>query len=339
MKRWLKVMLVIFICATILSGIGIGLEIGIYGSSAYSARKGLAMTTFEQTFDSQDITNLVFDLTCLPLEIVPTADQAIRVEAIYPKERGVEFSAAMEGQTAVRLQESTSGFRGLFNFFTGWDECRVTVYCPIDRTLEIRGKNTSGKVTINEMSTGRLDIQTTSGKIELHSVASSETRLHSTSGKVEVNSGRISGKVSATTSSGKISLTDLQSDGVYAKSTSAKLELYRIQTGPMELHSTSGAVEGSGQWTDVSADTISGRIELEYTAPVSGSGQFSSTSGGIRLTVPDSSSIRVDFSSVSGRLKSDAGSKTDHSLTLGSGVYSISMKTTSGNGTVSTVSE
>ena len=40
MKRWLKIMLVIFICATILTGIGVGLEIGIYGVQSYAARKG-----------------------------------------------------------------------------------------------------------------------------------------------------------------------------------------------------------------------------------------------------------------------------------------------------------
>ena len=36
MKRWLKIMLVIFICATILTGIGVGLEIGIYGVQSYA---------------------------------------------------------------------------------------------------------------------------------------------------------------------------------------------------------------------------------------------------------------------------------------------------------------
>ena len=339
MKRWLKIMLVIFICATILTGIGVGLEIGIYGVQSYAARKGTTMTTFEKTFDSQDITNLTFHLTNLPLEIIPTADQTIKVEAIYPKNQGIDFSASLEGHNAVSLRQEDSAFQGLFSLFAGWGDSRVTVYCPTELSLSISGRNTSGKVSISKMVTESLDLQTTSGKIQLHDLSASETRLHATSGKIALTNSQVSGKVSATASSGKISLENLQCNSVYAKSTSGSLFLNRIQADTMELHSTSGAIEGTGQWTDMAADTTSGRIELEYTSPVKGNGRFSSTSGSIRLTIPKSSSVKVDFSSVSGRLKTEDGTRRDNTLMYGDGTHHFSIKTTSGSGTISTVQD
>ncbi len=339
MKRWLKIMLVIFVCSTILTGIGVGLEIGIYGVQSYTARKGIAMTTFEKTFDSQDITNITFHLTNLPLEIIPTADTAIKVEAVYPEDQGIDFSASLEGNNTVSLRQSNSAFRELFSLFAGWGDSRVTVYCPTELSLSISGRNTSGKVSISQMATGSLDLQTTSGKIQLRDLASSETLLHSTSGKIELTNSKISGKLSATAISGKISLENLQCDSLYAKSTSGRLVLNRILANAVELHSTSGAIEGAGQWTDMAADTTSGRIELEYTSPVMGDGRFSSTSGSIRLTIPESSSVKVDFSSVSGRLKTEDGTRRDNTLVYGEGTYHFAIKTTSGSGTISTAQD
>lgn len=123
----------------------------------------------------------------------------------------------------------------------------------------------SARVEISNLSARELHVGTTSGRIELSGGGAHELSLSSVSGRVEM-------------------------DNVVAQS--------------LDVSTTSGNQTLIGTFGDVVLGSVSGRLELtSETLP--DSFRANTTSGAMRLTIPDEGPISVSHSSVSGRFESE----------------------------------
>ncbi len=124
-----------------------------------------------------------------------------------------------------------------------------------------------------------------------------------------------------------------------AKTVSGDLAV-RGHAGPLALNSVSGEVAASGDLSVVSAHTVSGRLTLDVSSATS-SISAQSVSGDVTLRLPEGKGLRLNGSSVSGRLVVDAQEyggrqpgRRNVDLATGDGTCHVQVTTVSGNVTV-----
>jgi len=163
--------------------------------------------------------------------------------------------------------------------------------------------------------------------------------LHGVSADIVLPPGRTFTDLEISTVSGDVALGACTARTFRCRTVSGDLEAGTVAGASVALGSTSGAMTVGGLTGDLVARTVSGELDLAWSA-FSGSIAVSTTSGRVTLGIPAGSGFRLDASSTSGRITSDhdvtvrgsASGPGRRSLSgeVGSGAGSVRVRTVSG---------
>jgi len=205
------------------------------------------------------------------------------------------------GQSTAQGTHSIST-DGLDSVYIDWTSGRVTIELHDGDHIQIT-EFSSRTLGDNE----RLSYSTSGGTLQIDFVAGRGPR-RMPSKQLEVLIPRaLSGSLNdltVGTVSGRITIDDLSLGTLYAHTVSGRIELSRVTAETLRTNTTSGRHDISGTFDEVSARSVSGRIEFTSSA-VPTSLVASTTSGRIAVTVPNQGPIGVQQSTVSGRFESD----------------------------------
>ena len=145
-------------------------------------------------------------------------------------------------------------------------------------------------------------VNTVSGRVEITGMGANDFAVSTTSGRVELRN-ITSQTLHASTTSGRIELSSVAADGITLRTVSGRIEAVNTEAGRLQTQTTSGRHELSGSFEEVSARSVSGRIEVRSQV-VPESLVAHATSGRITVFVPGGEAISVQYSTRSGRFSS-----------------------------------
>ena len=194
-------------------------------------------------------------------------------------------------------------------------ELVVAVPAPIAAELkELRCSNASGDVSIADFAANELEVSSVSGDVRLARISCETGALSTTSGDIFTEELVSTETLSTDTTSGKMTVNG--------------------SAASLELGTTSGNVSFTGEAAQINADTISANVDLflDNCPEIS---NLEAVSGRLRLAIPESSGFELDYSSVSGELRSDFPIQGNVGRTgraiYGTGECSFRLRSTSGD--------
>ena len=241
---------------------------------------------------------------------------------------------------------------------TGWTRPEAKVYASIDRGW-IDAQLSSHRITLQTRSDrGR------SGYTRIEIMVPIGTRVQASSASGNIRITGTDGEIEAGSASGAVEVIGA-TDRITVHSVSGKLHAAKLR-GRTRLGTTSGTLEAEDIAGEVTAGTVSGDIKLTgvksahvstetvsgsvtYAGSIdpSGSYEFSTHSGDVRLDIPDNTAAGLSLETFSGRISSAFpitlqpgeiqsmarhGRKMD--FTIGKGGARITASTFSGNITI-----
>lgn len=211
-----------------------------------------------------------------------------------------ELCAVLNGKT-LAFKEQLS-----FSFFAPKpkEDYNITVYAPAKKLAKLRVSTTSGGADISQITAEYFDLNTASGNIEI-SAFFDNVKIQSASGNITL----------ATTES-----ATAKSVSVCTVSGCAHISGYK--TEEYSLHSVSGKTECIGICGKGKISVTSGNIDINYS-DWNDDLDISAISGNINVSVPENSGIDINFSGVSGSLRTDIGNERGQFMNLGRGTSGI----------------
>lgn len=186
-----------------------------------------------------------------------------------------------------------------------------------------------------------LDVDSVSAEVDVRGLSGRELRIDSVSGDVMLEA--TAGEVHVESVSGDQRLK-LTSNEVHAESVSGEIDVDGAIGDRVQLEAVSGALrlDSTGAARQVSAGVVSGEISLRTALQPGGRISAESLSGDLEVILPKGSSAKLEASSFTGTIRSEAGTveTEEHgpgsslSTTLGSGDGRIELETFSGDLTV-----
>lgn len=222
-----------------------------------------------------------------------------------------------ERRLSVRVDYPRNGGGGWFGWWGGGQagDSSLVIKLPSRASLEV--ESVSASVKVGAVQGERMSLSSVSGEIGM-SGSPGRLEVSTVSGSQHLDSA--SADVRMETVSGHIKFIGATPQSLGAESVSGDIEL--------QLEATQG---------DVSAETVSGDVSL-VASRVAGQIRVESMSGSVELRLPGTGSARLQASSFSGSIDSDAGEVERRrygpgaSLThvLGNGDADVSVETFSG---------
>ena len=180
--------------------------------------------------------------------------------------------------------------------------------------------------TLSE-SLEHFQIATVSGRIQVSDITSNKFTANTVSGRIELHN--INAHVlDAWTTSGRINLANINAEDISLRTVSGRIQATRTHAQSIRSYTTSGRHTLSGSFSDANSRSVSGRIEIT-SAVVPDRVIANTASGRIYLTVPNEGTPSVQYSTRSGRFRSDipvilhGGSDAQFQLSTASGRISI----------------
>ena len=277
----------------------------------------------EQTYTARA---LAMDVSLGSVEVRSWAGPGVRVEATYhgggPDNYAVQIAPA--GDT-LRI--------------TGGGKPCLLV-CP-PRDIEYRiSLPASGDAQI-KTGNGAIDVADLNGQIVLNSTSGAIQAQHlggglsagTVSGAIELDD--IAGAIDLHSTSGAITLDSGHATGAQVETTSGAIELSGV-AGDMQLKSISGAITVRDAAAHaLTASTVSGAIDYEGSLARGAAQSFSSVSGDITLSLPESSAFDLRATTISGDIDSEfelaprEAGRRSLSGTAGGGGATLTIETTS----------
>lgn len=165
---------------------------------------------------------------------------------------------------------------------------------------------------------------------------SQELAVNSSSGSININSLKLS-KLKIELSSGSTNIKQVAADDFNYDCSSGSLNAENLTTKTSKINASSGSERLTGFTGDFRASTSSGSVRVEY-ADFDNNINIDSSSGGVTVKLPGSSSFNLDASASSGGIHSSfpitvTGDNNRHSLrgTVGNDKNKISIHTSSGS--------
>jgi DUF4097 and DUF4098 domain-containing protein YvlB len=222
-----------------------------------------------------------------------------------------------ERRLSVRVDYPRNGGGGWFGWWGGDQTGDSSLSVKLPRRASLEVESVSANVEVSAVEGERMSLSSVSGDIGM-SGSPKRLEVSTVSGTQRLDSA--SADVRMETVSGQIRLKGATPQNLGAESVSGDIEL--------QLEAAQGAV---------SAETVSGDVRLT-AARLAGQIRIESMSGSIDLLLPSSGSARLQASSFSGTIDSDAGEVERRkygpgaSLThvLGNGDANVSVETFSG---------
>ncbi len=258
--------------------------------SAPRESRGYADESERCRFTFENVASISYDVRDVDLMIEPTDGTTTIVEG-----EDCTLKARMEGDRLYIHSENraqSGGWGRLFDLFlhTHGGEARILV--PRDALIGLNLRSMSGDIEVRGVIVGDADIGSTSGDIELKPSAASHPR-----------------RVTANTASGDVKLA-LTAGAISARSMSGDVDL-RCDCDRLDASSVSGEVSAEGRMAEAALKSVSGDVDLRCRDAAPAVITANSTSGDIRLLLPESTaSVHLRANTVSGSIRSaftDAG--------------------------------
>ena len=255
-----------------------------------------------KTFKPEEISEIEVNLVSTDLNIIPTTKGEIEVHFYGEVSTNVKrnIPELVAYKTGDKLFVETLQSKDIIVFGINIERTTMDIYIPEIILEEFKINVVSGDVIMEDIETALLNIKTVSGDIKIEELAAEKIRAGSTSGDIIVRD--YTGDIDAGSTSGYISLLD--------------------------------GIDNE----DVEASTVSGDIFIEQNA-VSDM-KLGSTSGDVRISLPEDSQFYLDISTVSGDIKHDfsikviSSGRRDLEGTVGDGEDRIMISTVSGDVTI-----
>ncbi len=255
-----------------------------------------------KTFKPEEISEIEISLVSTDLNIIPTTKGEIEVHFYGEVSTNVKrnIPELVAYKTGDKLFVETLQSKDIIVFGINIERTTMDIYIPEIILEEFKIKVVNGDVIMEDIETALLNLNTVSGDIKIEELAAEKIRAGSTSGDIIVRD--YTGDIDAGSTSGDISLLD--------------------------------GIDNE----DVEASTVSGDIFIEQNA-VSDM-KLGSTSGDVRISLPEDSQFYLDISTVSGDIKHDfsikviSSGRRDLEGTVGDGEDRIMISTVSGDVTI-----
>jgi len=262
------------------------------------------------------------------VEIRPSSGSSIHIEAIQRGGSAGDYQVSVEpsGDT-LRVTESGRSF---FCFFCS-SGVRYRIAVPSGAQADIQ--TASGEIDVEGLN-GTVSLASGSGDVRAGDLTGG-LKVSTTSG--EVNLSDIAGKLEVGSVSGDVKLENGKIEGATVSTTSGEVDLDGV-AGELKVESISGDIrvrEARDSQLDIS--TSSGEIKYEGSLASAGSNTLNSFSGDVNLQLPDTSSFRLDASTVSGDISIEFelrdGQQAHGNLSgiAGDGSAALTISTTSGD--------
>lgn len=249
---------------------------------------------FNNDIDSVEVSSYAAKILIQPHEA-----GEIYVEYNNPRDTP-EFCAVLSGKT-LTLKENLS-----FSIFGAKpaEEYSIKVFLPAVCYKKLKVNTASGGAVIENVTAEEFDLNTASGEINI-SAFFNNVKVQAASGSVTLNNPTDS---------------TAQSLSVCTVSGSATVGNYRAEK--FSLHSVSGKTRYDGAVGEGSVSVTSGSVEVSYdewNADLS----ISAISGSVSAFFPEGAGLDINFSGMSGSLKTDIGNTRGQFMNLGRGTSGV----------------
>lgn len=221
-------------------------------------------------------------------------------------------------------------------------DVKVKMYGSISATYEPKlALNISGgslEITTDKDRAGSYSIYKSNLKLDVYIPENYNKTLSikTSSGNIDVNKINLK-NISAGSASGTLKLNDINCENLEAKSTSGAISGSNITVSSADVNITSGSMNLSGFKGDITGNTVSGKINIDYS-DFNNNIELNTVSGDIELSIPAASQFKVQSKSVSGKISckfpvtiEGSQGRNDLSGTVVSDKNRITLNTTSGS--------
>lgn len=153
---------------------------------------------------SESITDIIVETDNSKIEILPTADQEIKVEFTGDSSKKYQhhFGATVENGTLhVKVKGKVLQF---FNFDLKMNSMVTKIYLPEKEYLSIQAKTENGQVKLDQLSVNTINAESTNGGIVLGNMKTEAAKLQSVNGKINISN--LQGELEAGVTNGSIHL-------------------------------------------------------------------------------------------------------------------------------------
>jgi DUF4097 and DUF4098 domain-containing protein YvlB len=202
----------------------------------------------------------------------------------------------------------------------------------------------SGGVEVAGLSVaGDVDIETSSGDVGLESLVAGGLKIKGFSAQIDISGGTIDGRLDAENTSSRVSVAGVEAASYRLVSSSGDVSLDECG-GPLTIRTIAGAIEvENAAEAQLEFETSSGGVSFSGSLAAGGLHTIKSTSGDVRLKLPNDSAFDLDISTTAGDIKTDfvvGATSFDHNRLVGkvnAGGALLEIKTSSGNVTLVSV--
>lgn len=262
--------------------------------------KGRLDNRYDYVIPSADISSIEVDMRSGDFMLGISEDENIYLVELSSAALDEDKRASVtSADGTLRIAQGASGVSVVF-FGYGLIASDFQLFLPKRMWERIIVKTTSGDILSDcELKAAELSFQSTSGDIKLKNADVRLLALKSSSGDIDCENVSCESSNIATIS-GDIAC--------------------RAQTGHIEISSTSGDTELFGMNADSAVQTVSGDITLRFD-DMPGALRAKSTSGDIKLFIPENDGFAINYNRVSGDLRSDFNLMTSLNERSGTAVY------------------
>ncbi len=214
-------------------------------------------------------------------------------------------------------------------------EKQLTVEIPAG--IELAIKDTAADVTMGDHELKDLDIYSTSGDITTGSLTVAGADIGSITGTIEIESLIATENVDMITTTGAIRVGTLQANAVDVNSVSGHVDVAAVSASTeVVIKTTSGSIKSNRMaCSKVNIITASGKVEMGfgYCSAVN----IETTSGKVDLAFDSRLGARVRYETLSGKFTCESYKMDGDKYVVSNGSCELTVYTTSGNLTVSSV--
>lgn len=186
----------------------------------------------------------------------------------------------------------------------------LAITLPQDMKPDLHANLKNGILSLSKVSgTGKIELTTQNGNITAIGIGSDIT-LQTINGEVQVSDAK---------------------KNVLASTTNGNIEADRI-SGRLGMEATNGNLTAHSAFSSIRAVTVAGNISIE-SGKVGGDWNVSSSAGNVDLAWPEKAGVKVDGSTVFGKIEAEFPLEVKNSSvsgTIGSGSYRISVQSMAG---------
>lgn len=248
---------------------------------------------------TNEIENIEVSSYAAKIIIQPHDASEIYVEYNNPRNTP-EFCAVLSGKT-LTLKENLS-----FSIFGAkpTEEYTIKIFLPAVCYAKLKINTASGGAVISDITAELFDLNTASGAININAYFDN-VKIQSASGSVTLNAHdeRTAKSLSVCTVSG-----------------SANVNGYKAEK--FSLHTVSGKTAYNGAVGEGSVSVTSGSVDVtydEWNADLN----VSAISGNVNLYFPEGAGLDINFTGMSGSLKTDIGNTQGQFMNLGRGTAGV----------------